>query len=161
MKKVNNIILLIGIIFLSIFIVIKILDIAFSSTGEFFDEYIRYNIIYNKIIPTVIVLLTEFLAIFLFVRNLKKKSGNLIPIICMLIYGFIGLWMLFGLLTPSIPQYIVYSKLGLVDTYFLGVMTVISGGKVFTKLGYLLLLVGSVMSLNGKKNNNAKTGDEK
>ena len=87
-------------------------------------------------------------------KNLKNKTGTLLPIISIIINSTVLLWVLFLSFTPAIPQYLIYSKLGLIDTYFTVIMRFLESGGLLLVIGHVALIVGSFLSLPKKKKQN-------
>ena len=90
----------------------------------------------------------------LLAKNLKTKARTLLPIISIIINSTVLLWVLFLSFTPAIPQYIIYSKLGLIDTYFTVIMRFLESGGLLLVIGHVALIVGSFLSLPKKKKQN-------
>ena len=93
------------------------------------------------------MLLLMLAPVLLFIRNLKNKTGKALPIISVIINCIILSLRLFSLFTPAIPQYIIYNKLGLIDTYFVIFISFLSEGGFLFIFGCLSLIIGSVLSL--------------
>ena len=151
MKKTKNVVLLIGIICNLIYILWQIVRFgveSFSHMGLFADgsNVLRY-LINGLLLPNLLIMVLMILPMILLIENLKNKSGKIVPIVSAVICGPISLLMLFGLVTPTIPQYLIYSKFALVDTYFVTILNFFTSGGILAFIGFGLLTVGSIMAL--------------
>ena len=149
MKKAKNIILLSGIIFNLLYIVLQLFRFVYDCVTvvlKFGFDNLRY-FVYNDFFPSLITIALMILPVLLLISNLKNKAGKVLPIISAVMCGAIALVMVFSFVTPAIPQYLIYSKLGLVDTYFTIILHFITSGGILLFTGFALLTVGSIMSL--------------
>ncbi len=150
MKKSKNVFLLIGIIFVSIILFWSILKFVVhlfhnvSRDGMFF-------LVFNDFLPAIIMLFLMAVPVLLFIRNLKNKKGIILPIISIITNCLGFLWVLFCSMTPAIPQYLIYSKLGLIDTYLTAITSFLANGGWLLIVGYLSLTIGSFLSLFQKE----------
>ncbi|MGN0493338.1 MAG: hypothetical protein ACI4F7_06795, partial [Acutalibacteraceae bacterium] len=91
--------------------------------------------------------------VLLLIRNLKNKIGKILPIVsiinCVILFCIIS--------TPAVPQYIIYSKLGLVNIYLTVIMGFLKNGGFLFIIGNLSLITGSILSLPKKERNKADT----
>ena len=146
MKKSNNILLLAGIISCAVYFVWAIgfsLIEMFGSQEESWTMFVRTNMF----IPALIWLVFLVFPALLLVRNLKGKGGKVMPILSMTVCTVILAVWLFTALTPAIPQYLVFSKLGLLDTYFVHVLKFMGDGGWLLLGGNVCVLIGSILSL--------------
>ena len=79
-----------------------------------------------------------------------KKSKTL-SIIVISISGLMLVVSIFTLVTPAIPQYLIYSKLGLLDNYLTHLLSYLSSGGLFGLIGTISCLVGGIISLIKKQ----------
>lgn len=147
MKKGKNITLLIGIACVFTVVLLQVIesifDYIFSLNKENFQHIITWDIS-----PFVLLCLLLIIPVVLLVRNLKNKTGKLLPIISILTNCTALLWVLFLLFTPTIPQYLIISKPGLMDTYFTVIVQFLKSGGLLFFVGYTLLIFGSFLSLS-------------
>ena len=146
MKKSNNILLLAGTICCAVYFVWAIvysLIEMFGSQEENWIIFVRADVF----IPALFWLLLLAFPILLLVRNLKGKDGKVMPILSMTVCAIILVVWLFTALTPAIPQYLVFSKIGLIDTYFIHVIEFMGEGGWLLFVGYVCVLIGSILSL--------------
>ncbi|MBO5357844.1 MAG: hypothetical protein J6A78_00805 [Clostridia bacterium] len=149
MKKAKNIVLLIGIILNLVYILSNILKFVYhcvTVVPQIGMNGLRYGI-NSYILSNIVIVFMMALPTILLFLNLKNKSGRVLPIISAAMCGGVSLSILFSLATPAIPQYLIYSKLGLVDTYFTIILHFITSGGILLFIGFALLTVGSIMSL--------------
>ena len=146
MKKAKNIVLLIGVILNFLFILLQIFKFVYHCITILPPINLKYFII-GDFVPILITIAILVLPVILLIRNLKNKTGKVLPIISAMMCGVVSLSILFSLLTPAIPQYLIYSKLGLIDTYLTIILSFITNGGILVLAGFVLLIVGSVMSI--------------
>ena len=146
MKKAKNIVLLIGVILNFLFILLQIFKFVYHCITILPPINLKYFII-GDFVPILITIAILVLPVILLIRNLKNKTGKVLPIISAMMCGVGSLSILFSLLTPAIPQYLIYSKLGLIDTYLTIILNFITNGGILVLAGFVLLIVGSVMSI--------------
>lgn len=149
MKKAQNIVLLIGIICNLLYILLQLAGFVyqcFTILPQWGIDNLKYSI-YNYFYPSLITIALMVLPAILLIRNLKNKTGKVLPIISAMMCGVVSLSILFSLLTPAIPQYLIYSKLGLINTYLTIILSFITNGGILVLAGFVLLIVGSVMSI--------------
>ena len=153
MKKSKNIVLLVGILCMAVVFLWSIIRFLGNLSGAPDSNGVTF-LLFNDLYPALCLLLLMVLPILLLVRNLKDKGGKVLPILSIAVNSLLLVFGLFSLVTPAIPQYIVFSKLGLVDTYFTIVFPDLAGGGPLL-VGYLLTIVGSVLSLPKKEKQRA------
>ena len=149
MKKAKNIILLIGIIFNSLYILLQLARFVyqcFTILPQWGFDSLKISI-HNYFYPSLTTIALMLLPVVLLVLNLKNKSGKVLPILSAIVCGLISLLILFSSVTPAIPQYLIYSKLRLIDTYFVTILNFFTSGGILLFTGFALLTVGSIMSL--------------
>ena len=146
MKKAKNIVLLIGIICNLLYILLQIFKFVYHCITILPPINLKYFII-GDFVPILITIAILVLPVILLIRNLKNKTGKVLPFISAMMCGVVSLSILFSLLTPAIPQYLIYSKLGLIDTYLTIILSFITNGGILVLAGFILLIAGSVMSI--------------
>ncbi len=157
MKKGENITLLIGIICNFTIAVWQLMQFIYHSLTVLTEKNIKY-FLNGDILPVAIIFLLMIFPVVLLVQNLKNKTGKLIPIISIIINSTVLLWILFLSFTPAIPQYLIYSKLRLIDTYFIVILRFLENGGLLFVVGYAALIIGSFLSF--PKNKKQKTIDD-
>lgn len=153
MKKGKNITLLVGIACVSAVVIWQVIKTIFHYFSILNEDGFKYFIAWD-ISPIVIMFLLLIIPVSLLAKNLKNKTRTLLPIISIIINSTVLLWVLFLLFTPAIPQYLIYSKLGLIDTYFTVIMRFLESGGLLLVIGHVALIVGSFLSLPKKKKQN-------
>ena len=153
MKKGKNITLLVGIACVSAVVIWQVIKTIFHYFSILNEDGFKYFIAWD-ISPIVIMFLLLIIPVSLLAKNLKNKTRTLLPIISIIINSTVLLWVLFLSFTPAIPQYIIYSKLGLIDTYFTVIMRFLESGGLLLVIGHVALIVGSFLSLPKKKKQN-------
>lgn len=150
MKKTKNILLLAGIISCAIYLVWSLLrtliDLSFAQ-----DDNGVLFVLANQLSPALFWMLFLVFPVLLLVRNLKEKDGKVMPILSLSVYTVILAVWFFTALTPAIPQYLVFSKMGLLDTYFVHVLKYMGEGGWLLFAGYVGVFIGSILSLPKRK----------
>ncbi len=149
MKKSKNIVLLVGIFCMAAVFLWSMIRFFSGLSGALDGNGVTF-LLFNNLYPALCLLLLMVLPILLLVRNLKDKGGKVLSILSIAVNSLLLVFGLFSLVTPAIPQYIVFSKLGLIDTYFTIVFGYLASGGLLL-VGYLLTIVGSVLSLPKKE----------
>ena len=112
-------------------------------------EYIS-TLLWTTIISIVIKMIIAFIIVFMIARILKNiKSKCLIPLLCCSIVFLIINLTSFSL--PAIPKYLIYSKLGIIDTYLVCFVNYLTSGTMFSMVAYIIILVASIKILRQKK----------
>ena len=112
-------------------------------------EYIS-TLLWTTIISIVIKMIIAFIIVFMITRILKNvKSKCLIPLLCCsTLFSIINLSS-FSL--PAIPKYLIYSKLGIIETYLVYFVNYLTNGTIFSMVAYIIILVASIKILREKK----------
>ena len=152
MKNTKNLTLLIGIVCSSVFVLFSLIRFAFNAVNSVTVGATLGYFVFDDLIPALINALLTLLPIILLVSNLKNKTRTTLPIICIVINGLLFIMTLFTVITPAIPKYLIYSELGLIDTYFVTFTHFFTRGKFLFLMEYALLMIGSVLSLPKKQN---------
>ncbi len=159
MKRGKNITLLVGIACVSTVVVWQVIKTIFHYFSILNEDGFKYFISWD-VLPIAIIFLLMIFPIVLLIRNLKNKTGKALPIISIIINGAVLLWVLFLSFTPTIPQYLIYSKLGIIDTYFSVVLRFFENGGLLFIVGYAALSIGSFLSFpKNKKQNTIDDGN--
>ena len=145
--------MLVGIACVSAVVIWQVIKTIFHYFSILNEDGFKYFIAWD-ISPIVIMFLLLIIPVSLLAKNLKNKTGTLLPIISKIINSAVLLWVLFLSFTPAIPQYLIYSKLGLIDTYFTVIMRFLESGGLLLVIGHVALIVGSFLSLPKKKKQN-------
>ena len=150
MKKGKNITLLVGVCCVLTAVMLQMIEsvIQYISTLAM-DGAHRVHI--GDVLSIVIIVLLLIIPIALLVRNIKNIAGKWLPIVSIITNGITLLGLLFFLLTPVVPQYIIYSRLGLINTYITVFIRFLENGGLLFILGYTSLIIGSALSLPNKK----------
>ena len=96
--------------------------------------------------------LVAFFTLRFLKKPLRKKA-----VFMVIISGAVMLWsIIFTVLsfTPAIPQYLIKSKMGLIDTYIAYLLPILKNGTPFMFLGSLLILIGGLMEIFKKRKQN-------
>ena len=146
MKKAKNILLLLGTIYCAVYFVWSLVCALLEMFGAQDDSWAMF-VQHNELLPALSWLLLLAFPVLLLVCNLKGKEGKVVPILSMTVHMLILVIWLFTALTPAIPQYLVFSKLGLLDTCFVHVIKFMGEGGWLLFIGYVYVFIGSVLSL--------------
>ena len=150
MKKGKNITLIIGIICIFTIAVWQLMQFVYHSFTVLTEKNIKYFLI-GDISPIAIILLLMIFPVVLLVQNLKNKTGKVLPIVSIIVNCIALLWVLFFSFTPAIPQYLILSKLGIIDVF---IVNFLKSGSLLFVIGYAALIIGSFLSFpkNQKQN---------
>ena len=106
-------------------------------------EYIL-TLLWTTIISIVIKMIFAFLFVFMSIRILKNiKSKCLIPLLCSSIVCLIINLISFSL--PAIPKYLIYSKLGIIDTIWVYFINYLTNGTIFSIASYIIIIVALIL----------------
>ena len=112
-------------------------------------EYIS-TLLWITIISIVIKMIIAFIIVFMITRILKNvKSKCLIPLLCCSIVFLIINLTSFSL--PAIPKFLIYSKLGLIDTIWVYFINDLTNGTIFSIVSYIIILIAIMQTLKQKK----------
>ena len=119
-------------------------------------EYISTSL-WTTIISIVIKMIFAFIFVFMSIRILKNiKSKCLIPLLyCSIVFLIINLTS-FSL--PAIPKYLIYSKLGIIDTYLVYFVNNLTNGTILSVASYIIIIVALIRTLKQKKKGAEKDG---
>ena len=146
MKKVKNILLLSGTACCAIYFVWSLVRVVIDLSLVRYDNGVPF-VLANQVYPALFWTLLLIFPVLLLVRNLKEKDGKVMPILSTSVYAAILAVWFFTALTPAIPQYLVFSKIGLVDTYFIHVLKYMGEGGWLLFAGIAGVFIGSILSL--------------
>ncbi len=106
-------------------------------------EYILTSL-WTTIISIVIKMIFAFLFVFMSIRILKNiKSKCLIPLLCCSIVFLII--NIFSYSIPAIPQYLIYSKWGLIDTIWVYFVNCLTNGAILSVASYIIIIVALII----------------
>ena len=126
-----------------------------SADLENHSRYFLNSIILTSVSVLVQLIIGALLGFFTlkFLKNpLRKKVVGLA-----IVSAAIMLWnIIFTALsfTPAIPQYLILSKMGLIDTYIAYLLPILKNGTPLMFTGALLILIGSLMEIFKKRTKN-------
>ena len=146
MNKAKNLLLMIGIAYLALIGLESIVGFFCHLPGVLDDNDLTF-LLFNELYPSLLHLALLPLPVVLLWQNLKNRSGKVLPIATIVVHSVLLLLLLWVMVTPSIPQYLVLSKLGLTDTFFTIVLFFLGEGGFSLLVGYLLTVISSVLSL--------------
>ena len=152
MKKCNNILLLIGLVLsgLASFLNAAMLinhSSAFINSGDM--RYLFYSILYI----VLLLCLVGVCPTLLLVKNLWGKSGKTLPVVTVVITALVMVVSLMSSLADPIPQYLIMSSIGLMDTYATLLFHYLENGGLCYLLGGGCVIAGCIVTFceNGKK----------
>lgn len=152
MKKVENILLLIGNAFNLIIFTFAVVRFLVSVSNFSEVTFKQYLYLFNEhLMPAAILLLLAVPSIILFVMNLKNKRSVVLPVITLVANTLLLCVLVFHHL-PAEFQYIVLRELKIIDTSFVFLASLfISKYYIFIELSSLTIIAGSVLTLIRKK----------
>ncbi len=147
MKKGKNLTLLIGICCILSVIVWQIALFVFN----YFAFPNAYNFKSLILSPMAIIFLLLIVPTVLLVRNLQNKTGKALAIISVVMNIVCPLWLFFNSLNVNVPQYLIYNELGIANVYLTLFVGFLKNGGLLYIIGYMLIIIGSFLSLPSKK----------
>jgi len=88
---------------------------------------------------------------FLLAKNLRHKGGNVLPIATIAITSLVMIVLLISSLANTIPQYLIMSSVGVIDTYLTLVVSFLENGGLCYLLGGGCVIVGCILTLCDNK----------
>lgn len=154
MKKGKNITLLIGIACAFAYVLFLVIQATFYY-GSISYKLGYLSTITSYILPFVIAVALLVFPTVLFVRNLKNKTGKVLPIVSAIISCVALFRGLYFYVVPAIPHYLILIELGLIDTCLQMIVNFLKNGGILFITGYVLLIIGSFLSFPKKKKQKA------
>ena len=145
MKRGKNILLLIGIVWTGIVLLLNIgrfFISALNGVSDFYLALIGINVLLYALwmlFPSILLL-----------RNLRNKRSIMIATISIIV-SVAYLLKDISALISLLPNYLLLSKLGLIDTYLTVILSYIKNSGLVVSLGQILIIIGSVLSLRKKE----------
>ena len=145
MKRGKNILLLIGIVCTGIVLLLNIgrfFISALNGVSDFYLALIGINVLLYALwmlFPSILLL-----------RNLRNKRSIMIATISIIV-SVAYLLKDISALISLLPNYLLLSKLGLIDTYLTVILSYIKNSGLVVSLGQILIIIGSVLSLRKKE----------
>lgn len=126
-----------------------------STDSENLSRYFLNTILLTSVSVLIQLIIGALLGFFTlkFLKNTLRKNAVWLAIVS----GAVMLWnIIFTALsfTSAIPQYLILSQMGLIDTYITYLLPVLKSGTPLMFIGSLLILIGSLMEIFKKRKNN-------
>ncbi len=104
------------------------------------------------IIQILISAVLGFFAYKFFKKPMRKRAIGL-SIVSGAIFLF---YLVFSVLSviPAIPKYLIYSKLGIVDTYITYILSLLENGSLLMIFGALVIFLGALIEIFSKRKQN-------
>ena len=150
MKRAKNILLLSGTACCAICFVWSLVRVVIDLSFAQDDNGVLF-VLADQVFPALFWTLLLIFPFLLLVRNLKGKEGKVMPILSTSVYAAALVVWFFTALTPAIPQYLVFSKIGLLDTYFTHALKYMGEGGWLLFAGMAGVFIGSILSLPKRK----------
>ena len=149
MKKAKNILLLSGICLYMLNVCLECYTLLPNYDDSFSTAVSRY-IINNVIIAFVAGMLFVVLPIILLCMNIKVKYSKVFTIIVVVLSSLYAAYLLINPYLTAIPVYLIFSKLGLLDTYLLYLLP--SGGllRSIGAISFVMITTGAILSIEKK-----------
>lgn len=146
MKKLKFLTLLIGMICitLNLWYTLNFIPISFATS-----EHVKYFLI-SAALPIISTLLMLSFPLLLIIQNHKRKTSKVLPIISIVVNSIIFIAAISLTLTAGMPNYLILSKLNLVNSYAAYLITFLGSGGLWFIIGFSLIIVGSILSLPKK-----------
>ena len=151
MKKPKNIVLLIGIICVVAGATLQVIQAILRYFSISSQEGLFHFLVLSTS-PVAITLLLLVAPAILLARNVKHKTGKVLPMLSVIL----SCVSLFGVLlniSPKVPQYLIYNDLGMANLlYFTVIADFLKNGGLLHVIGCVALIVGGWLSFPKKKN---------
>lgn len=126
-----------------------------STDSENLSRYFLNTILLTSVSVLIQLIIGALLGFFTlkFLKNPLRKNVVWLAVVS----GAVMLWnIIFTALsfTPAIPQYLILSQMGLIDTYITYLLPILKNGTPLMFTGSLLILIGSLMEIFKKRKNN-------
>ena len=126
-----------------------------STDSENLSRYFLNTILLTSVSVLIQLIIGALLGFFTlkFLKNPLRKNVVWLAVVS----GGLMLWnIIFTVLsfTPAIPQYLILSQMGLIDTYITYLLPVLKNGTPLMFIGSLLILIGGLMEIFKKRKNN-------
>ena len=154
MKKGKNITLLIGIACAFAYVLFWVIQATFYY-GSIVDKLGYLRAITSYILSFVIAVALLVFPTVLLVRNLKNKTGKVLPIVSAIISCVALFGGLYFSVVRAIPHYLILNELELIVAYLQMIVNSLKNGGILFIIGYVLLIIGSFLSFPKKKKQNA------
>lgn len=151
MKKANNILLLAGICLHIINSLIIDIWKVIRNIHPDNNDIILYMVI-SILFSVIGTLLYIALPTVLLCLNLKNKHNKVFAIIIAALNVLVAIRSLIGPYILAVPQYLVISKLGLIDTYWcIWLLSLLPDFGVISLVSSVLIAVGAILSKENTK----------
>lgn len=143
MKKAKNILLLTGI---CLYVINAFFQ--FLRTAPSIKDGLSSYVITGAMITTLSVLLFITLPVILLVLNLKNKYSKVFTVIVATLSALSSAYLLIDPYLRAIPEYLILSKLGLIDTiwiYFL------PNSGILSLTSSITITIGAILSIKKTK----------
>ncbi len=147
MKKTKNILLLLGICLYMLNVCLECY--TFLPNVDFFKQISPY-VINNVLIMLVAGLLFVTLPTILLCMNIKGKYSKVFTIIVIVLNSLFAVYLSINTFLTAIPTYLIYSKLGILDTYLIYLLP--GGGllRSVSVISFVVITIGAILSIKKK-----------
>ena len=146
MKKANNILLLLGICLYMVNVCLGCYTFLPNNVDELSKPQILY-VINSTIISFLSGLIVVALPIILLCVNLKRKYSKVFTIIVTIFSALPTIYLLIDPYLIAVPEYLIYSKLGILDTYL---VYLLPGGGLLRSISIIslsMITIGAILSI--------------
>ncbi len=143
MKKANNILLLLGICLYMVNVCLECYTFLPKNAVE-----ISPYIIISVLIPFLVGLLMVTLPIILLCVNTRGKYSKVFTIIVTIFSALPTIYLLIDPYLVAVPEYLIYSKLGILDTYLVYLLP--PGGGLLRSISIIslsMITIGAILSI--------------
>ena len=137
MNKSKNIFLFVGVL-------LYILDVVYGVYCSLSWEANSKYFLTQVLISCGLIILLSVLPITLLILNLNNKYNKVFTIIVAVLSILILIYNLIDPYLSAVPEYLILSKLGLIDTYW---VYIFSRGGIFRLFGSILTTIGAISSI--------------
>ncbi len=121
-------------------------------------EYLMTNLVITAISFTVQLL--PFIILGMLTHKFYRTNQRKYAVLLCWISGIVSLLtgvLLINAFTPAIPKYLIYSKLGIIDTYIVYFMPLLQNGILFRFIALIIFFISTIIFVRSKKDVNNET----
>lgn len=149
MKKIKNILLLLGIFLylLDAFIIVFGQSLSVLPNPDVIHSYTKTYMLCSVIAAFIVIIIPTVLLIL----NLKNKYSKVFTIIVAALSAVSAIYILIDPYVRAIPEYLLLSKLFLIDTMWVYVFGFLVKRTALRVISFVILTAGSMLSIKFKK----------
>ena len=146
MKKAKNILLIVGIALYGLANLLNVALVIYNSSVFVSAAGLRY--VFNSVLYMLILQCAVGVCpVLLLVKNLRRKVSKVLPILTIVITALMMVVSWVSSLANPIPQYLIMSSVGVIDTYGTLLFHYLGNGGLCYLLGGGCVIAGCIVTL--------------